>query len=92
MTELFHDITKDYEEMLKAGMHFGRKKTVFHPAMKRYVFTVRDGICIIDLIKTKTQLTNTIEALRRVIKDNGIILFVVALSIILYFAGFQNFQ
>ncbi len=76
MTELFHDITKDYEEMLKAGMHFGRKKTVFHPAMKRYVFTVRDGICIIDLIKTKTQLTNTIEALRRVIKDNGIILFV----------------
>lgn len=76
MTELPHDISIVYEEMLKAGMHFGRKKTVFHPAMKRYVFTVRDGICIIDLVKTKTQLTNTIEALRRVIKDNGIILFV----------------
>lgn len=76
MTELQQDTSIAYEEMLKAGMHFGRKKTVFHPAMKRYVFTVRDGICIIDLIKTKTQLTNTIEALRRVINDNGIILFV----------------
>ena len=52
MTELLHDISIAYEDMLKAGMHFGRKKTVFHPAMKRYVFTVRDGICIIDLIKT----------------------------------------
>ena len=65
-----------YEEMLKAGMHFGRKKTVFHPAMDRYVFTVRDGICIIDLIKTQVQLRNTIEALRKIVKDGGLILFV----------------
>lgn len=62
--------------MLKAGMHFGRKKTVFHPGMGRYVFTVRDGICIIDLLKTQTQLKNTIEALKKVIKDNGLVLFV----------------
>lgn len=65
-----------YEEMLKAGMHFGRKKTVFHPAMGRYVFTVRDGICIIDLLKTQTQIRSTIEALQKIIKEGGLILFV----------------
>lgn len=66
----------NYEEMLKAGMHFGRKKTVFHPGMERYVFTVRDGICIIDLIKTQAQLKNTIEALNKIVKEGGLILFV----------------
>lgn len=66
----------NYEEMLKAGMHFGRKKTVFHPGMERYVFTVRDGICIIDLIKTQAQLKNTIEALKKIVKEEGLILFV----------------
>jgi len=65
-----------YEEMLKAGMHFGRKKTVFNPNMERYVYSVRDGICIIDLLKTQTQLKFTVEYLKKVIKEGGIILFV----------------
>ncbi len=62
--------------MLKAGMHFGRKRTVFHPGMERYVFTVRDGICIIDLLKTQVQLNNTVEALKKIVKNGGLILFV----------------
>jgi len=65
-----------YEEMLKAGMHFGRKKTVFNPNMERYVYSVRDGICIIDLLKTQTQLKFTVEYLKKVINEGGIILFV----------------
>src|SRR3990167_6114944 len=44
-----------YEDMLKAGMHFGRKKTVFNPKMGPFVYMVRDGICIIDLLKTTIQ-------------------------------------
>jgi len=66
----------NYEDMLKAGMHFGRKKTVFNPAMERYVFTVRDGICIIDLLKTQVQLKNSIEFLKKVVDDGGLVLFV----------------
>ena len=62
--------------MLKAGMHFGRKKTVFNPAMERYVFTVRDGICIIDLLKTQAQLKNSIEFLRKTISEGKLVLFV----------------
>lgn len=66
----------NYEDMLQAGMHFGRKKTVFNPAMERYVFTVRDGICIIDLLKTQVQLNNSIEFLKKTIKNGGLVLFV----------------
>ncbi|HAU07525.1 MAG: 30S ribosomal protein S2 [Candidatus Yanofskybacteria bacterium GW2011_GWF1_44_227] len=71
-----NNITLSYEDMLKAGMHFGRKKTVFDPNMGRYVFTVRDGICIIDLLKTMNQLKFTTEYLKKVVKDGGMILFV----------------
>ena len=65
-----------YEDMLKAGMHFGRKRTVFNPAMERYVFTVRDGICIIDLLKTQAQLRNSTEFLKKTISDGKLVLFV----------------
>lgn len=65
-----------YEDMLKAGMHFGRKRTVFNPAMERYVFTVRDGICIIDLLKTQAQLKNSVEFLRKTLDSGGLVLFV----------------
>jgi len=65
-----------YEDMLKAGMHFGRKKTVFNPAMEKFVFTVRDGICIIDLLKTQSQLGEAIDFLKTIVEKNGLVLFV----------------
>lgn len=65
-----------YEDMLKAGMHFGRKKTVFNPKMQPYVYTVRDGICIIDLLKTQIQLKATTDYLKKTIQNGGLILFV----------------
>ena len=65
-----------YEEMLKAGMHFGRKKTVFNPAMSKYVFTVRDGISIIDLLKTQEQLIAAVEYLKQALAEGKLILFV----------------
>jgi len=65
---------------MRAGMHFGRKKTVFNPAMERYVFTVRDGICIIDLLKTQAQLKNSAEFIKKTIDSSdgksGLVLFV----------------
>ena len=68
--------TASYEDMLKAGMHFGRKKTVYNPLMSRYVFTVRDGICIIDLLKTQAQLKNSIDFLKATLAKGGLVLFV----------------
>jgi small subunit ribosomal protein S2 len=51
------------EELLKAGVHFGHKTQRWHPSMKEFVYTSRDGIHIIDLIKTVEQLNKAIEAL-----------------------------
>src|SRR3990167_2042729 len=70
------DLQIPYEDMLASGMHFGRKKTVFNPRMEPYVYTVRDGICIIDLLKTQTQLKNTAEFLKKTIQNGGLVLFV----------------
>jgi len=65
-----------YEEMLQAGMHFGRKRTVFNPKMGQYVFSVRDGICLIDLLKTQDALAASIEALSATLQAGGLVLFV----------------
>jgi small subunit ribosomal protein S2 len=70
------DILIPYDDMLKAGMHFGRKKTVFHPAMEQYMFSVRDGMCIIDLLKTQEQLKATVTFLQQQIAEGKLILFV----------------
>ena len=65
-----------YEEMLQAGMHFGRKRTVFNPKMGQYVYSVRDGICLIDLLKTQEALVAAITTLNETLQAGGLVLFV----------------
>ena len=65
-----------YEEMVKAGMHFGRKKTIFHPNMKPYVYSVKDNVYILDLIKTTASILEAIDFLKKSIAEGKMILFV----------------
>jgi small subunit ribosomal protein S2 len=65
-----------YEDMIKAGMHFGRKKTIFHPRMEPFVYTLKDNIYIIDLIKTTGALLKTIDFLKKLIAEGKMVLFV----------------
>lgn len=65
-----------YEDMVKSGMHFGRKKTIFHPNMKPYVYTMKDNIYILDLIKTADSINKAIDFLKKSITDGKMILFV----------------
>ncbi|MCC6404871.1 MAG: 30S ribosomal protein S2 [Candidatus Yanofskybacteria bacterium] len=76
MTDSEKDLLIPYEDMLQAGMHFGRKRTVFNPKMGQYVFSVRDGICLIDLLKTQTALRAAIDALNKTLQEGGLVLFV----------------
>ncbi len=62
--------------MVKAGMHFGRKKTIFHPNMKPYVYTLKDNVYILDLIKTTDSLIKAVDFLKKSIADGKMILFV----------------
>jgi small subunit ribosomal protein S2 len=73
--ENIQDLLLPYEDMLKAGMHFGRKKTVFNPGMGKYVFSVREGISIIDLLKTQEQLKSVIAFIKTAVEEGKLILF-----------------
>ncbi len=63
-------------DMLKAGVHFGHKKSKKHPKMDDYVFGVRNGISIIDLGKTKSKLAEAADFAKKVSENGGTILFV----------------
>ncbi len=65
-----------YEEMVKAGLHFGRKKSVFNPKMKPYVYMARDNIYLIDLLKTREGLFEAMEFLKKSVADGKLILLV----------------
>jgi len=65
-----------YEDMIKAGMHFGRKKTIFHPNMEPFVYTLKENIYILDLIKTTAALVRAADFLKKAVLENKLILFV----------------
>lgn len=65
----------DLLEMLKAGLHFGHQTSRWHPKMKPYIFTARNGIHIIDLEKTSEKLEVALDFIKETVKDGGVILF-----------------
>ena len=48
--------TATIKELLEAGAHFGHQTSRWHPRMKKYIFTKRNGIHIIDLEQTASML------------------------------------
>lgn len=51
-------------DLLKAGAHFGHKKSAWNPRMKKYIYEERNGIHIIDLVKTMENLEVAVEKLQ----------------------------
>jgi small subunit ribosomal protein S2 len=68
--------TVTIKELLEAGAHFGHQTSRWHPAMKKYVFTKREGIHIIDLEQTAAMLAKACEFVQQVASEGGTILFV----------------
>ena len=64
------------KQLLEAGVHFGHQTRRWNPKMKRYIFTERNGIYIIDLQKTVKLVDDAYNYLREVAQDGGIALFV----------------
>ncbi len=62
--------------LLEAGVHFGHQTRRWNPKMKKYIFTERNGIYIIDLQQTVKLIDEAYEAVRQVAADGGHILFV----------------
>ena len=66
----------DILELLKAGAHFGHKKSKWHPSMEPYIFTERKGVHIIDLKQTMDSLVSAAEFVKKTVQNGGIILFI----------------
>jgi small subunit ribosomal protein S2 len=64
------------KQLLEAGVHFGHQTRRWNPKMKPYIFTVRNGIHIIDLQKTKVRIEDTYLFVRDIAAGGGQILFV----------------
>src|SRR5436190_7335814 len=58
------------KDLLEAGVHFGHQTRRWNPKMKRFIFTERGGIYIIDLQQTQ-QLLDEAHAFARAIGERG---------------------
>src|SRR5262245_14555173 len=64
------------KELLESGVHFGHQTRRWNPKMRRFIFGERDGIYIIDLLKTEELLAKAQGFVSDVSHRGGTILFV----------------
>ncbi|MCX7886226.1 MAG: 30S ribosomal protein S2 [Verrucomicrobiae bacterium] len=64
------------QQLLEAGVHFGHQTKRWNPKMKKFIFAERNGIHIIDLTKTLTQIQVACGFLYDTVMNNGTVLFV----------------
>jgi small subunit ribosomal protein S2 len=65
-----------YEQLLESGVHFGHLTMKWNPAMAPYIFMQKNGIHIIDLMKTEKMLEDACKFAKQIAKSNKKILFV----------------
>jgi small subunit ribosomal protein S2 len=63
-------------ELLEAGVHFGHQTRRWNPKMRRFIFGERDGIYIIDLLKTQALLESAQRFASDLARRGGTVLFV----------------
>ena len=68
--------TVTIKQLLESGAHFGHQTSRWHPRMKKYIFTKRNGIHIIDLEQTVVMLQTACNFVEQVAADGGTVLFV----------------
>jgi small subunit ribosomal protein S2 len=63
-------------QLLESGVHFGHQTRRWNPKMKRFIFTERNGIYIIDLQQSLSYIDNAYEFVKETVARGGSILFV----------------
>ncbi len=64
------------KSLLESGVHFGHRTNKWHPAMRPYIFTERNGIHIIDLQQTVKAINHAYNLIRDTVQNGGSVLFV----------------
>ena len=62
--------------LLEAGVHFGHQTRRWNPSMRRYIFTQRNGIHIIDLQQTLGMINDAYKDMVELVANGGKVLFV----------------
>ncbi|MDD4874258.1 MAG: 30S ribosomal protein S2 [Dehalococcoidales bacterium] len=68
--------TATIKELLESGAHFGHQTSHWNPHMKKYIFTKRNGIHIIDLEQTAAMLEEACNFVKELAASSGKLLFV----------------
>lgn len=63
-------------QLLDSGVHFGHQTRRWNPKMKRFIFTERNGIYIIDLQQSLTYIDSAFEFIKQTVAHGGNVLFV----------------
>ncbi|MGO4957541.1 30S ribosomal protein S2 [Luteococcus sp. Sow4_B9] len=63
-------------QLLESGVHFGHQTRRWNPKMKRFIFTERNGIYIIDLQQSLTYIDKAYAFVKETVARGGQILFV----------------
>ncbi|MCM3214719.1 30S ribosomal protein S2 [Niallia taxi] len=64
------------KQLLEAGVHFGHQTRRWNPKMKKFIFTERNGIYIIDLQKTVKKVEEAYNYVKELAGNGGTVLFV----------------
>ncbi|SNQ51978.1 30S ribosomal protein S2 [Frankia canadensis] len=64
------------KQLLESGVHFGHQTKRWNPKMKRYIFTERNGIYIIDLQQTLTYIDRAYDFVKETVAHGGTVLFI----------------
>ncbi len=64
------------EELLDAGVHFGHREQKAHPKMRPFVYSVNNGVQIINLEKTQELLKVALDFMQTSLRQGKKILFV----------------
>ena len=64
------------KQLLESGVHFGHQTRRWNPKMKRFIFTERNGIYIIDLQQSLSYIDRAYEFVKETVAHGGTILFV----------------
>ena len=63
-------------QLLESGVHFGHQTRRWNPKMKRFIFTERNGIYIIDLQQSLSYIDRAYEFVKETVAHGGSVLFV----------------
>jgi small subunit ribosomal protein S2 len=63
-------------QLLESGVHFGHQTRRWNPKMKRFIFTERNGIYIIDLQQSLDYIDKAYDFIRETVAHGGSVLYV----------------